>query len=312
MKRLPAASLLVSLVLSPLAANWEYGGGYRGYDGRLVVSFKGGAAIPFASMKNDLGNVIVDYWADGSNKVGLDDGGGANTPLGIGDLGTLPVAKKYDSISWAGGASVGMVLDGGPNVRMELDWLHVAEADYDANPLLSGDFELSAYGTAWNDTAVAKSVVSTDIISAMIYYDFFNGSRRPSNTMIPYVGVGLGYASSTAVLRLSDPTGELSYDLGMQGIGDCQTAGGTLTMCDFYSSETRTSNFAVSGALGVAYGMGEGMFLDIGGRVSYVPKIKWGLNNSAEVGADVSKERDVFSANDILFMNIYVGLRFEF
>ena len=83
-------------------------------------------------------------------------------------------------------------------------------------------------------------------------------------------------------------------------------------LTDFYTSETKTNNFALSGGIGLNYGIESGIFLDVGFRITYVPEIKWALNNGADEDAVTTKERTVFSAENIVFTSIYVGVRFEF
>lgn len=300
------------LYLIPLHANWEYGGGHDD-GGRLLVSAKGGVAMPFASMKNDLGGVIVGYYTDGNGNIfnnNTCDGAGCNptTPIATADLGKMPLGKKYDSFSWAGGASVGMVPDGRPNIRIELDWLYISETDYNANPLFLEELDAIGFEPQQNPVAVARSTVSTDVVSAMIYYDFLAGERA-AGQMIPYVGIGLGYATSETVLSLSDNYADLQADISI--CSDFGEQNGNL--CDFYTSTTRTGNFAVSGAVGMSYGMDEGVFLDIGARASYIPRIRWALNNDGKSDAVTpGKSRDIFSAHNIVFLNVYAGLRFEF
>jgi hypothetical protein len=303
------------LILTPAArSNWEYGSYYD--DGsRLTFAFRGGGAMPFASMKNNLGSIQISYWTDGS-KIYNDgqaciDGGGTCSLMGQVDLEKLPAAKKYSSYSWAGGVSIGVTIDGAPNVRAEVDWLRISEADYNASPLFAGDIDMGGGNIVPNAVAAVRSTVSTDVISAMIYYDFFEGTKKPAGITIPYIGAGLGYASSMTLLSLTDDFGDLSSDLTMQYFGNCQAVG-DLTMCDFYTSETQTNNFALSAAIGFSYGIEEGVFFDMGARASFIPKIRWALNNIADENGGGNKERDVFSASNIIFMNLYIGIRFEF
>ena len=60
-------------------------------------------------------------------------------------------------------------------------------------------------------------------------------------------------------------------------------------------------------ALGISYGISDGLFLDLGARVTYVPKIKWALTNK-----DDTRQRDWFSAENVIYANFMLGLRFEF
>ena len=138
--------ILGSLFVAPAAANWEYGARSSDDGGRLSVAFRGGISMPFASVQNDLGSITIGYWTDGANVYNGDHTCGGNAGcnyLGTVDLGKLPAAKDYDSFAWVGGASVGMIVGGSPNVRLELDWMHLAETNYNANPLFAGDVQMS-------------------------------------------------------------------------------------------------------------------------------------------------------------------------
>lgn len=307
--------LTLSFILSaPLAhANWEYSGGYGDDGGRLTFSVRAGVASPIsATMQNDLGQVPTYYYTDNVNQIYVNDHlcGDIDglTPCNLlanADLGKLPVAKEYSEMSFAGGAALGVVLAGNPNIRLELDWLHISKSTYSADPLFQGEIE-TALGTIPNLIASARGTSSTDVISAMFYYDFFTGYEKPERTLIPYVGLGLGYAVTTTTLELTDAYRDLN-NVTFDGFG-IQTAAGTI---DFFTSENETGNFALSGALGFSYGIQHGIFFDIGARASYTPRIVWALNNKAHPDQN-QKSHNIFSANDVVFVNIYAGMRFEF
>jgi hypothetical protein len=304
----------MSIVSFGARANWEYGvagGGRYDDDGaRLSIAFRGGISMPFASVQNDLGSIVINYWTSGGQAYTGDNTCGGASPcdyFGRVDLGKLPATNNYDSFAWVGGAAVGMTVGGSPNLRIEMDWLHIAEANYNANPLFAGNVEMAPGIVMENAVASARSTVATDIVSAMFYYDFFGGMAKPARSVIPYVGAGLGYATSTTVLTLTDNYGDLSPDVSF---GDFGNQNGVII--DFYTSQAQTNNFALSVAAGFAYGIDDGVFFDFGARASFVPKIRWALNNGADSNATTSKERDIFSAGNIIFVNAYAGVRFEF
>jgi hypothetical protein len=318
-KKLFFVFYFLSFVPLTAHANWEYGGGYYDDGARMTISIRGGVAMPFAKMQNDLGGLPINYYSDvGSGGSSIVDELYCLDPdndctgydwIGTVDVGALPVAKKYDSFSWAGGAAVGMTISGSPNWRVELDWLHIAESDYSADPLFKGDAE-TTLGPMENKVATAHATASTDVISAMFYYDFFSGFRKQIGAMIPYIGFGLGYATSATVLALTDTYGDFQNDITLCENFGAQSGG----VCNYYTSETETNSFALSGAIGMSYGIDEGFFFDIGARVSFVPKIKWSLNNDADTdpSAIKPKERDIFSAANVMFTSVYAGIRFEF
>jgi hypothetical protein len=293
------------LGISAASANWEYNPGYTDNTDRFVVSVKGGMAMPSASMKNDLGSLIIPYYQDGSGNI-YTEYDAAYTFLGTVDIGELSVSEKYKDTAWVGSASVGFIPGHNQNFRMELDWLHIAQSSFSANPLFSGQTEMTA-GTAENSVASAKGTATTDIISAMFYYDIFDGVTKPEKTLVPYLGLGIGYATSQTTLYLNDAYGDLSNNVFLGQFGDDSSG-----ILDFYTSETTTNNFAASVAGGLSYGIDKNMFFDFGARASYVPKIRWALNNEADTTATSYQEKDVFSANNVIFLTVYAGVRFEF
>jgi hypothetical protein len=309
-------------------ANWEYSGNSRAGDdgGRMVVALRGGMAMPFVgNMKNDLGTfegVYYTYFDSNNDFTGYFFEPTCSGAFPSGDcpvagavnIGDFPLTKKYDSYSWAGGVSVGMVAAGSPALRIELDWLHIAESDFNSTPLFFGVPELGYEGSvlpvasaSW-PVGSARTTVSTDVISAMFYYDIFIGKIKPMHSLIPYIGAGIGYATSTTLLAFVDSFGDFSADTSMWGFGEDNGIGGI----DFYTSETTAGNFAASAAFGFSYGMDEGLFFDLGIRGSFVPRIRWSLNNNGSADATNYKERAIFSAENIIFASVYAGIRFEF
>lgn len=302
-------------------ANWQYPGNYVG-DGwyqddgsRFVLSFRGGASIMNGSISNDVNSLTSNYYISTVDGVVVSDGYYNSltstmqddyTHAGFGDIAKLPAAKKLSNFSFAAGASVGWTVQNAPQWRIELGWDHISETEYNAAPLFSGDLTLEGGSTPVNVKVTSggvNSTVNTDIISAMAFYDFFDGLQKPLHQAIPYIGFGMGYADIKTITNLSDLNGDLSYSEDLLKYGELND----YHVLQFYKSEKNTSNVAGVIAAGFSYGLADNMFLDLGARVMYVPKIKWALSNS-----DGTKTRDWFSAKNVLYTNIMVGIRFEF
>ena len=216
----------------------------------------------------------------------------------------MSAEQEYKKLTFAAGASVGWVLPNASNWRLELGWDRITEADYNSTPMFGGDITLSDGSIVNVQSSSVHSTVSTDIISAMAFYDFFDGIQKPANEIIPYIGLGLGYANSVTELQLTDKYGDLSTDAELrQDFSEDPDS----VILKFYESKTTTSNIAGVLALGLSYGFTEKMFLDFGARFMYVPKIKWALSNE-----DDTRHRDWFSAKNMIYTNIMLGLRFEF
>lgn len=306
-------------------ANWEYPGTYVG-DGwysddgsRFTISVRGGASVAFASIKNDIGALTSEYYYnpnDGSVisaayydacRNGSAGGCADYVYAGVGELGTLPAKEDFESFAFAAGASVGWTIPNHPQWRIELGWDHISETEYNVSPLFEGDLPLA--GGLIDGVVVhaqsggVHSKVNTDIISVMAFYDFYDGLYKPVRTVIPYVGLGVGYADSKTTLNLVDLYGDLSTSVDLQNFGTPDEYG----VLQFYRSEKSSSNVAGLVSLGLSYGITDSLFADFGARVAYIPKIKWALDN-----ADNTRSRDWFSAENMIYANIMLGLRFEF
>ncbi len=307
----------------PSMANWQYPGTYvrDGWfedDGtRFVMSLRGGASFGMASIKNEVGAISNGYFMtpDGSTVVSetyyyscVDKGGcGDYIYAGYGNMQELPATEDYSSFSFAAGASLGWTIPNFPQWRIEAGWDHIAESEYNSSPMFQGKLNLTG-GDAGDiaidvESATVTSKVTTDIISLMAFHDFFDGIRKPINQAIPYIGFGIGFADTKTVLNLADPYGDLSSQVELQQYGEADDYG----VVQFYKSERTTSNVAGLLALGLSYGINETMFVDIGARLAYLPKVKWELTNAEE-----TKHREWFSAENLIYANVMIGLRFEF
>lgn len=309
---------LSCLVATLAHANWEYPGYYVG-DGaytddgsRFVVSLRGGASVSAATIKNQVGSLTSEYYYDPDSGVIMSAGYcGENcdqyTYAGIADLSALPPRTDFSALSFAAGASLGWTIPNKPQWRLELGWDHISESEYNSSPLYEGDLELTGGdidGIVLHLTSGGvQSSVTTDVISAMAFYDFYDGLQKPLRTVIPYVGFGIGYADSKTVLNLADLFGDLSESVDMGNFGEKDDYG----VVQFYRSETSSANIAGVLALGLSYGITESMYFDLGARLMYIPKIKWKLTN-----VDNTRNRDWFSAENMFLANIMLGIRFEF
>lgn len=315
--------VLIGLVTLPATANWEYDGVYVG-DGwyqddgsRFVMSFRGGAAAGFGDIKNDVGALTTQYFINDAgtiiseatcfaNNGDCRDDGYVST--GYGHISSLAPTKNFESFSFAAGVSIGWTLPGNPQWRFEGGWDHIMKSDYNASPLFEGTLQLydGALSEMYVESGSVQSTVQTDIISAMAFYDFFDGMYKPLRTAIPYIGFGIGYADTKTVMNLTDTYGNLSFDnsMGDYGYIDDDDIYG---LVNFYQSKHSTSNIAGLLAAGFSYGLSETMYVDFGARMTYIPEIKWVLTN-----ADGTRHRDWLKTEDLIYLNVMLGLRFEF
>lgn len=317
-------SMLMILCSGPAFAGWQYNGyyindGYYNDDGsRFVIGLRGGLSLAHAKIKNDVGSLYGYYYINETDGevVSMLAWQAAGNPdgylyAGSGDISTLPAKKDFNKIAFAAGANIGFTVPYHPQWRLEANYDFISETDYNQIPLFEGSLHVS--GGDIGDTNVhvtsggATATVSTDVISAMAYYDFFDGARKPMNEIIPYVGLGLGYASSKTTLKLADIYGDLSTDSDLQNYGSVENGVIQFEPPSDKSKYPTSTNIAVIGALGFSYGISEYTFLDVNARVMYIPKIKWDLVNS-----DASQHREWFSADNMIYTNLMIGLRFEF
>ncbi|MBO4582490.1 MAG: hypothetical protein J5714_00335 [Alphaproteobacteria bacterium] len=289
-------------------ANWEYSGGYM-YNpdytdsgSRAAISIRGGATYALAKMRNDAPMVFaycvntetgdVQDWS-GTCPDGFEYATGGLNSVGL---------DKMSQVSFAAGASVGWILPNTPQWRLELGWDHFSDVDYNKPRLFSGNMQLSNGMTLDVSMGNVQSTMATDIISFMAFYDFFDGIQKPIRTMIPYIGIGFGYADTKTEMHFYDDTGEL---YGYPILEDFGTSDDV--MMDFYPSTTNTTNVAGVVALGFSYGINENLFFDFGARAAYLPHVKYTLSNS-----DGTRHLDWFSAKNLIYANVMLGLRVEF
>ena len=235
-------SLLMMMCAAPAIAGWQYDGYYiddsyytEDYT-KFVIGFRGGLSWANAKIQNEIGNLQGYYYMNNDTydvisalayDIYLDDGGdpAAYTYAGYGDLSALPAKKDFSKWAFTAGASMGFTIPYHPNWRIEAGYDHIAETEYNQIPLFDGDLTLTGgdvEGVFHVSSSGATTTVSTDIISAMAYYDFFDGNQKPLNTIIPYIGVGVGYATSKTTLKLSDIYGDLSTDSDERRIGELE------------------------------------------------------------------------------------------
>ena len=312
---------LYMLSVVPAFAGWQYDGYYvdDSYytedNTKFVIGFRGGLSWANAKIKNEIGNLYGYYYVNETTGevVSALAWEAAGSPegyydAGYGDLSTLSAKEKFSKWAFTAGANIGFTIPYHPNWRLEAAYDHIAETDYNEIPLFDGDLNLSSGNVVHVSSSGATSTISTDIISAMAYYDFFSGDKKPLNTIIPYIGLGVGYASSKTTLKLADIYGDLSTDSDLQNYGTADADGVIQFTPPSDKSKFPTSeNVAAIGALGVSYGITNYTFLDFGARVIYIPKITWNLVNS-----DASLHREWFSAKDMIYSDFTIGLRFEF
>ena len=320
MKKLFLVLPLISCVcIGSAHANWEYRNGIDDSVGwltdngaRFVLSLRGGASYGIAKIHNEIGDLSPAFFYNGNNVISqgfleLSCGSACDDYelAGYGNIGKLPAREDYKKFTFAAGLSIGWVMPNHQNFRLEVTWDRMSEADYSSSPLFEWNLALSGgdLSSAYVQSGAVQSTVTTDVISAMTIYDFFDGIEKPLHTMVPYIGIGLGYATSQTEMQLTDLYGDLSLDMDLQNYGERDAD----TALDFYKSTTKTSNVAALFVFGVSYGIVDKMFLDFGARIIYIPQIEWSLAN-----ADDTRHREWFSARNVVYTNLMLGMRFEF
>ena len=310
---LPFIVGLVALGTGAAHANWEYSGEYTYnmsyYDTgeRVAVSLRGGATFAMAKMQNDVKSIVYSYCVNPENGLiypSESDGTcqSGYSSAGTGNIGSLG-AENLSEMAFSAGASIGWVLPDRPQWRLELGWDHFSEVDYNESPLFSGNMALTEGYSVYVETGAVQSTMATDIVSIMAFYDFFDGLYKPMHQVIPYVGLGLGYADTKTIMNLYDPWGDLSQVADLLNFGTPND----LDIIQFNRATTNTNNIAGVAALGVSYGLDKGLFIDFGARVSYLPRVKYQL-----VNADDTRRMDLFSAKNLIYANIMLGVRLEF
>lgn len=308
--------VLVALNIGAANANWQYTGEYTynpyAYDdgSRTTISLRGGATFAWAKMQNDVGSIVSGYYVNYDtgeviSAAQYDACTNCNDFLyaGTGELGSVGLSESFSGNSFTAGASIGYVFPDKPQWRAELGWDHFSKIDYNVSPLFKGDMTLTGGDVINVESGSVQSTISSDVISIMAFYDFFEGFQKPMHKMIPYVGLGLGYADSETVMNLADPWGDLSENEDLTNFGEFNEN----NIIQFYQSKTNSVNVAGLLSVGFSYGLKEYLFLDCGVRMAYIPRVKYSLTNATD-----TRNLDWFSAKNLFYTNINVGVRFEF
>lgn len=315
-------SLLGLLTAGNSFAGWQYPGEYVG-DGwyqddgsRFVMSARGGASIGIGSVQNRIGAIVTDYYVNEDFSLlatalqcQTQEGGCADWyHAGYASLNSVPPTKNLETFAFAGGLSLGLVMPNRPQWRIEAGWDQITESDYNASPMFSGEVELVGGQVsglvAGLQSGSVNSQLTTDVFSIMAFYDFFEGLAKPVRQFIPYVGFGIGYATTDTILNMSDPFGDIAYQQDLAQYGDIPEG---VNMILFYRSKYSSVNIAGLLAFGASYGITEGVFFDFGMRMMYLSEIKWALSNY-----DNTKHREMFASENNIFLNAHIGVRFEF
>jgi opacity protein-like surface antigen len=308
--------------VAPSFAGWQYNGyyvkdGHFDDDGsRFVIGGYGGISFVNGKIKNEMGSLQTDYFVDNSSGIVISGTAydmlspalqAEYTPIGIGDVSELPAAKNLSKTAFSAGGYVGFSLPYHPQWRLQAAFDHISEIAYDRIPLFEGEIGLTSGARAHVYSSGVQSTLTTDVVSVMAVYDFFDGNKKPLNAFIPYIGVGAGYAMSKTTVKLTDIFGDLSDD------NDLLNYGTKVNDIIVFDNPTETdkypasNNFALLGTIGASYGINEYTFIDLGARFMYIPKTTWAIASS-----DGSKHRDWFSADNMFYTTLNIGLRFEF
>jgi hypothetical protein len=303
-------------------AGWQYDGyyvddgAYADDGSRFVIGAYGGISFINGKMKNEIGSLQASYYANIYNDVVISDTAYASLSteqradyeyVGIGEVSELPVTKNLSKTAFAAGGYIGFTVPYHPQWRLQLGIDHISEINYDKIPLFEGEITLTSGYSAHVYSSGVKSTLTTDIISVMAAYDFYEGIKKPTNTIIPYVGMGIGYAMSKTTVNLTDIYGDLSKDSDLNNYGEMENG---ILIFDNPSDADKypaSNNIAVLGMVGAAYGINQYTFLDFGVRLMYVPKTVWSIANS-----DGTQHRNWFAADNMFYTNLMLGLRCEF
>ena len=317
MRRNILFALLSFFTFGSTFANWQYPGTYIG-DGwfqddgsKLTVSVRGGLSWAFGKISNEVNAFTTTYYINKNGQIVSKNyylyvvGDKNNYSLaGQGNLGDLKANKNFSDYSFFGGASVGFIIPYMQNWRMEFNWDHITQMEYNTSPLFKGSLKLDNGKVIQAESGGVFSSLSSDIFGITGFYDFYKGNEKPLYTMLPYLGIGFGYADVRTSLILSDLFGDLSDGIDIKDFGELNNEDKIIR---FYKSER--SNYNISALLtgGFSYGIAKNTYLDFGIRLNYIPKVKFSLSNQNK-----TKYRDWFGIKGIFYTNFAFGIRFEF
>ncbi|MCL2758296.1 MAG: hypothetical protein FWE64_03175 [Alphaproteobacteria bacterium] len=326
MKKSLLFALCGMLYVGAADAQWERRPVWHDDGMRVTLSVRGGFAMGAGRIRNEYGFMPENYY-DIYNEWDIFVANATETYvyrvlfgnpefsgftwdyIGTVDIGALSAGGRYKTTGFSGNVAVGFTLPNSPQWRLEADWLHFSETAFKSSPMFNG---VGPYSPGLGDVVTISSSdvrarTTGDIVSMMMYYDFFEGRAKRPNEFIPYIGFGFGYASMRTVLELLDLFGELSDQPSLEHMGDPG-----LYVRDFYTSENNFGTIAGTVAAGFSFGIMDGLFLDGSVRLTYIPKVMFSLNNDFVADFPGSRTADVFSVTGLTYTTILFGLRAEF
>ncbi len=253
---------------------------------KFILNLRGGGTLGKAKFQNDLGNIYIPYSTSQEDTI---------------NIGTLEIQENFFEKSLVGNIALGFSFPYFPQIRVVADWLHISSTSYEISPLFNGptnttDGEQIAIGMSDAD-------FSTDTFSAFVYLDVFSGNLRQKNSFIPYLGVGIGVASSDTFLTLIDKDGFLFSSEELAPFYEKN---------EFYPSQNTSTNITGSVELGFAYRITQHAYIDFGTRLTYIPGISWALNNRLSELATTEEKKDVYNTRNMLYTSVLLGIRLEF
>ncbi len=185
--------------------------------------------------------------------------------------------------------SVGFGRYATPNIRLgiDLEYRH----DTDTN------FATGTPTTAPGLVNLGSNPVELNTLSVMVsaIYDF-----RPGEHFSPYIGGGIGWASHNLTLKgttyLTDLNGDLTNEIG-----------------SFSSGSSTSNSFAANFVTGVSINMRQGLFLDLGYKLSYLgnASTKFNYVHPGAPGILGASGTGSIELADMLTHEFKVGLRYD-
>ncbi len=168
--------------------------------------------------------------------------------------------------------SVGFGRYATPNVRLGIDLEYRHDTDV--------KFTAGAPATAAGLSGLGANPLQLNTLSLMVsaIYDF-----RPNERFSPYIGGGIGWASHNLTLK-----------------------GNTFT-----TGSSTSNSFAANFVTGVSLNMRQGLFLDMGYKLSYMGDASTNFSYSAAAAAAATPGTGTLTLTDMLTHEFKIGLRYD-
>ncbi|MBL0690678.1 MAG: hypothetical protein JJV93_00925 [Alphaproteobacteria bacterium] len=310
LKRFLILSMSCLLTL-PLQASWNWAEEEKSGHESTYIAIRGGlSGMIIESIDNKVGMTqsTYDYNSIDDTYSYLYPGGTATNTLLTFDYGKLDAIKPEQRLGSFFSIAFGTRLKES-NWRAELAWDHFSNMRFSSDELLSGQQtppEDSNLIVGLSVSTAYNAKLTSDVMLAMIYYDFQKSSYIQNGSIVPFIGAGVGYAINESRMELNDRNGETTSIVGLDAFCTKWSGAPGLSICESYMSEGIVQrSMAAALTTGFTYHSTERSKIEAGIKGVYIGSIDYGASSS-------TSDRILLSIPTNMLWSTFLGYRYTF